>query len=134
MVNAEYVMESPMQYIVDIMQEANENYYNIYPFIEFWEETIENISDRRYQVLWKIYEELLRDPELKKAGEVIFVPEGPGHEKEGVFYYGEQPKRRLLYTWDIMDRDKRNNKARVTFRRYMALVANKSLRYKVFGF
>ena len=52
----------------------------------------------------------------------------------GFHYWGEQPKRRLMRSWDIMSLDKRNNIARVTFRRYMALVANKVLRVKVFGF
>lgn len=52
----------------------------------------------------------------------------------GLHYWGEPPKRRLMHNWDIMDLDKRNNKARVTFRRYMALVANRELRCKVFDF
>ena len=77
---------------------------------------------------------MLRDPELKKAGDVIFVPEGPEYEKVGLHYWGNPPKRRLIHNWNMIDWDKRNNKARVTFRRYMALVANKKLRYKVFGF
>lgn len=116
------------------MQEADEEYYRIYAFSDFFEETMENLKDKRFLALWKLYEEMLRDPELKKAGDVIFVPDGPGHEKEGLHYWGEQPKRRLMRSWDIMSLDKRNNIARVTFRRYMALVANKVLRVKVFGF
>ncbi|MBQ8199202.1 MAG: hypothetical protein IJZ76_07240 [Lachnospiraceae bacterium] len=40
----------------------------------------------------------------------------------------------LIGNWDLMSPSKKNNKARVTFRRYMALVANKALRNTVFGF
>lgn len=134
MMNTEFSIEKPVEYIVGLMEEANETYYRIYPFADFFEETLENIADKRYQTLWKLYDEMIHDTELKKAGDVIFVPEGPEYEKVGLHYLGEQPKRRLMMSWDIMESAKKNNKARVTFRRYMALVANKELRCKVFGF
>ena len=51
-----------------------------------------------------------------------------------IHYWGEQPKRRLISSWSIMDPSKKKNKARVTLRRYLALVANRRLREKVFGF
>ena len=86
------------------------------------------------QTLWRIFDTMIHDPEMKKAGDVIFVPDEPGHESEGLHYFGKQPKRRLIGYWDIMASDKRNNKARVTFRKYMALLGNKDLRCKVFGF
>ena len=133
-VNTDFLIKKPLDYILGLMQEADEEYYRIYAFSDFFEEMMENLKDKRFLALWKLYEEMLRDPELKKAGDVIFVPDGPGHEKEGLHYWGEQPKRRLMRSWDIMSLDKRNNIARVTFRRYMALVANKVLRVKVFGF
>lgn len=133
-VNMENVMENPLKYIINLMQEVNENYYRIFTFSDFFEETLENLTDIRYQSLWKLYEEMIYDPELKKAGDIIFVPDGPEHENEGLYYLGEQPKRRLIENWEFMDIDKKNNKARQTFRRYMALVANKELRHKIFGF
>ena len=130
----EFSIKNPLEYILALMEEADENYYRIYTFSEFFEESLENFKDKRYLSLWKLYEKMLRDPELKKAGDVIFVPEGPEYEKVGLHYWGNPPKRRLIHNWNMIDWDKRNNKARVTFRRYMALVANKKLRYKVFGF
>lgn len=133
-INTDFIIKKPYQYILELMQEADEEYYRIYTFSDFYEETLENLKDKRFLALWKLYEQMLRDPKLKKAGDVVFVPDGPGHEREGLHYLGEQPKRRLINSWCMMPWDKRNNIARVTFRRYMALVANKPLREKVFGF
>lgn len=73
-------------------------------------------------------------PEMEKAGSVVFVPEGPEYEHVGLHYYGTQPRRRLKRNWDIMKKDEKNNKARVTFRRYMALLENKKMRKEFFGF
>lgn len=134
LLGAELTIDNVLKYIVDLLEEVNESYYHIYAFYEFFEESLENLRDKRYQALWKIFDNMIHDPEMKKAGDVIFVPDGPGHEKEGLHYLGEQPKRRLIASWDFMDLDKKNNKARVTFRRYMALLGNKELRCKVFGF
>lgn len=49
-------------------------------------------------------------------------------------YFDPQSRRRLLKEWKSMSKENKNNKARVTFRRYMALAANKKLRKEVFGF
>lgn len=125
---------NPLRWIVDLMVYADEEYYRIYTFSDFFEETMENLMDKKYLVLWKIYDDMLHSPELEEAGSVIFVPEGSEYEREGLHYLGEQPRRRLITSWDIMEKDKRYNKARVMLRRYMALVANKELREKVFGF
>ncbi len=116
------------------MEYADENYYRVYTFSDFFQETMENLSDRRFWALWKMYDEMLHDPEMEKAGSVIFVPEGPEYENVGLHYYGTQPRRRLKRNWDIMKKDEKNNKAKVTFRRYMALVENRKLRKEVFGF
>lgn len=88
------VIAEPLTYILGLMEEAEENYYQIYTFAEFFEETLEHLQDKRYLRLWKLYEEMLRDPELKAA-------------------------------WEA---------SRVSLRGYMALVANRKLREKVFGF
>lgn len=101
---------------------------------EFFEESLENISDKKYQALWRLYDNMIHDPELRKAADVIFVPDDPEHEKEGLHYWGEQPKRRLTGIWEFMEKSKKYNKGRITLRRYMALVGNKRLREKVFGF
>ncbi|MCM1387286.1 MAG: hypothetical protein NC231_08170 [Bacillus sp. (in: Bacteria)] len=130
----EIQITNPLRWIVDLMVYADEEYYNIYTFSDFFEETIENLADKKYIVLWKIYEDMLYNPELEEAGSVIFVPEGSEHEHEGLHYWGEQPRRRLITSWDMMEEDKQCNKARVTLRRYMALAANKELRKEILGF
>jgi len=134
MLNTDFCIEHPIKYILDLMEEADENYYHIFTFKDFWEESLEHLSDKRFLVLWKMYEEMIRDPELKAAGDVIFVPDGPEYEHVGIFSWNNSSKRRLLRSWAIMEPSKKFNKARITFRRYMALVANKALRFKVFGF
>ena len=128
------VIDHPLRHMVELLEEAFENYYNIFAFTEFFEESIDNLSDKRYQTLWRLFDNMIHDEELKKAGDVIFVPDGPGHEHEGVQYYWNPPKRRLISLWEYMDPSKKKNKARVTLRRYLALVANRKLREKVFGF
>lgn len=133
-INSDFEIEKPLEYVLGLMEEARDNYYRIYTFSDFFEETLENLKDKRYQTVWKLYDEMLKEPKLMEAGDVIFVPEGPEYEHIGLHYSGEPPKRRLMKSWDMIDVEKRNNEARVTFRRYMALVANKELRKKVFGF
>ena len=127
-------IKNPLSYILNLMEEASDNYFRIYTQAEFFEESLENLNNRKFQALWKLYEEMIHDPICVKAGDVIFVPNEPGHENEGLHYWGEQPKRRLISNWEFMNPEMKQNKGRVTLRRYMALVANKALRRKVFGF
>lgn len=134
LIEKEVVIARPIEYIMELMKYAEDNYFRIFAFSDFFEETLENLSDKRYLTLWRLYDNMLHDPEMEEAGSVIFVPDGPEHEKEGIHYWGKQPKRRLKHIWDYTLQDERNNIARVTFRRYMELLANKTLRKKVFGF
>lgn len=127
-------VENLLNYMTELLVEADENYYNIFAFSDFVEESLNNSNDMRYQVLWRLFDKMIHDPELMKAGDVIFVPEGPEHESEGLHYWGEQPKRRLKSNWDFIKMSEKNNKGRVTLRRYMALVGNKLLRRELFGF
>lgn len=132
--NTNFVMENPLNRIVDLMEYADANYCCIYTMNDFFEETMEHLSDSRYQILWGIYDEMLHNPEMEEAGSVIFVPDEPEDEQVGSGDYEEKPRRRLLTDWKFMRKEKKRNKARVTFRRYMALVANRKLRQTVFGF
>ena len=128
------VVEKPLRYMVERLEEAEENFYHVFADSDFFEECLENLNDRRYQILWRLFDKLIHDSELREAADVIFVLEGPEHEKEGVHYWGEEPRKRLICSWDIMSHDKKYNKGRMTIRRYLALVANLKLRKKVFGF
>lgn len=120
LLNDDFSIDRMLSYISDLLKEANDNYYNIYAFTGFVEETLENMQDKRYQVVWKMFDNMIHDPEMIEIGNVIFVP--------------DEPKRRLISSWWVMDWSKRNNKARMILRRYMALMGNKELRCKIFGF
>ena len=60
------------------------------------------------------------EPEMINMGRVVFVP--------------DESECRLPRTWDIMEPEKKKNAARMSLRRYLALVGNVELRKKVFGF
>lgn len=130
----EFAVENPLHWILDLMEYADENYYCVYTFADFFEETLKHLNDRRFLALWKIYDGMLHDPEMEKAGSVIFVPEGPEYEQIGLYDPDARSRRRLKGGWSIMDSKDKNNAARVTFRRYMALLENRNLRKEVFGF
>ncbi len=123
-----------LKWIIGMLNYANSKYYRIYAFADFFYETLDNLDDRRYLALWKLFEDMLHDPELQEAGSVIFLKNN--EERNIIINYreGDSGARRLNETWQIMRPEKKFNKARMTFRRYMALVANKELRNKVFGF
>lgn len=130
----EFTVENPLYWILDLMEYADGNYYCVYAFADFFEETLKHLNDRRFLALWKIYDDMLHDPEMEKAGSVIFVPEGPEYEQIGLYDPDARSRRRLKWTWSIMDNKDKNNEARVTLRRYMALLENRNLRKEVFGF
>ena len=116
------------------MEYADEEYYHIYTFSAFFEETIEKLPDMRYLVLWEIYDRMLHRKDLQEAGQAIFVSEKTKKECAG-YQHAEEPRyHRLIKPWSLISEEKRNNIARVTLRRYMALIANAELRKKVFGF
>lgn len=128
-----YAVDNPLYWILDLMQYADENYYRVYTFSDFFQDSIEHLQDRRFLALWKIYDDMLHDPVMEEAGNVIFVPEGPEYEHAGLSYFGTPPRRRLKTYWDVMKKEDRDNEARITFRRYMALLGNRKLRNEVFG-
>ena len=112
-----------MRYIVDDLLFADCNYANIQVFSEFLEETMDNISDVRYHILWHIFHDIIHDPNMLKEGSVIF-------DKESL----DNGKKKLRYSWTMTDTDLKRNKARMTIKRYLSLIANKELRMRVFGF
>ena len=112
-----------MRYIVDDLLFADRNYVNIRAFSGFLEETMDNISDVRYHILWRIFHDMIHDPDMLKEGSVIF-------DKESL----ANGKKKLRYSWKMTDTNLKRNKARMTIRRYLSLIANKELRRKVFGF
>lgn len=112
-------IENPLLWIMDMLVYAENNYYQIYVFSDFFEESIENINDQRYLILWKIFEDMIYNEKFYKIGEVIFESEN---------------KEYLNNDWTLMSKDKKWNSARLKLRGYLGLIANKELRRKVFGF
>lgn len=121
--------EQPLIWILDLMEYAIDNYAYIFTIADFFEETVGNLNDARYLALWKVYEGMLHDEEMKKAGSVIFQKKENNEASNG-----EGANRQLVTSWTFMEYSKKKNKARNTLRQYMALVANKELRKEVFGF
>lgn len=74
------------------------------------------------------------DPQLIKAGSVIFAPEGTENKRNGFWEYKRNSKKVLIDDWVSISKEKKNNDGRKILRRYMALMANKKLRCQVFGF
>lgn len=130
-IKEDVIVDHPVNYILHLMKKAEERYYRIYTFTDFFEESLENMTDKRFLVLWKMYEDMLCEPKMQTIGEVIFKPE---EYYDPRCAYPKDEKRYLIGSWHLMNPVIKNNKARVTLRRYMALVANKGLRNRVFGF
>lgn len=43
-----YVVENPLYWILELMEYADENYYRIYTFSDFFKETMEHLNDERF--------------------------------------------------------------------------------------
>lgn len=122
-------IENPLSWIMVMLDYAENNYYQIYAFTDFFEETIENMKDQRYLILWKIFEDMIYNKKLYKIGGIIFKSENKEYDHWDRLY-----KRRLIESWSVMSRNKKWNTARLKLRGYLGLIANKELRRKVFGF
>lgn len=51
--------------MVNLMSQADQQ-YDVYTFYDFFEESLENLMNIKYQTLWMIYEELLQKKEPKE--------------------------------------------------------------------
>lgn len=122
-------VEHPIMWIIDLLDYAENNYCQIYAFTDCLKETFENINDQKYLVLWKIFEDMIYDKTMYQNGSVIFRSEENEYSKWDGLY-----RRRLNENWSFMPRDKKWNSSRLKLRGYLALIANKELRNKVFGF
>lgn len=77
----------------------------------------------RYHILWRIFHDMIHDPDMLKESSVIF-------DKESL----ANGEKKLRYSWKMTDTNLKRNKARMTVKRYLSLISNKELRRKVFGF
>lgn len=117
-------MHGPLRRIMNTMDFGQEHYWRLYVFEEFMNETLDNITDSRYMALWKLFDELLHEPENLQAASVLFEiahPNWDGSSRKGDY-------------WGSLSSEDKFNKGRQAMRRFLALVANIGLRKKVFGF
>lgn len=63
--NSRLETEHPLRYMVNLMSQADQQ-YDVYTFYDFFEESLENLMNIKYQTLWMIYEELLQKKEPKE--------------------------------------------------------------------
>lgn len=98
-----------LKWLVELISEEQDAGLWSFPFADFFEETVEHLSDKRYICLWKIFEQLLHDPELMN-----------------------EPEKTLddMFREDRMPR----NDAQQKLKRYNEIMANRELRKRVFGF
>ena len=125
-------VEHPLTWINEMLEFADEEYYQVFCFSDFYEESLEHLCDVRYLTLWQLFYDMLHDPEMKALGMTVFAPDQPESQQNSL--WGNEGRHRLSESWSFMPREKKRNPARMALRRYMALVANKALRNQVFGF
>ncbi len=126
-------IEGGLKWICGLMVRACKEYYRIYTFSDFFEETIEHLSDKKYLAAWKIYEEMLDDPDMREAGSVIFSDEKYG-ERYFDRRYDTEPIYRLTENWEWIPPERKFNRARVMLQGYMSLLFNRDLRAEVLEF
>lgn len=118
-------IDNKLDWICNLLIYASNNYFYINPFTSFLMETILNLEDKRYLVLYKIFEEIIHDPKMLEIGSVLFVDKTPVNDKKYVIRKGVDFKE-SIYNID--------NDARKRIKRYLGLIANKELRNRVFDF
>lgn len=117
-------MQSPLRRIKNIIDFGESHYYKLLLFEDFINETMDNIADKRFMALWTVFDEVLHDPENLEAAKVVI---------EQVEWDSLANEYRCAKWWRMSDEFK-FNKGRRAMRRFVALMANKELRNKVFGF
>ena len=97
---------------IDLFMKANSIYKKIYPFADMFYEFLLNLNDKRYQKALLLFDEVLE--ENREKGEVI--------------------NNRTFSSWDLEDTSITFNEGRMNIKRFLALMANKEMRKKIFGF
>ena len=95
-----------------LMNEINAYYWRIFPFEAMFYEFVEHISQREYSSAIELIRTVANDVENRKAGKII-------------------EKRRNGY---FCSKNVIENEGRVQVKRLFAVLANKALRRKYFGF
>ncbi len=99
-----------MRYLINCLKEADETYKRIFAFKDNFEEFTAHIEDRKYKALIMLLKLLI-------------------DENKDYAVYTEN-----ISTWGLKTRKFTFNRGRIKIKRYLAIIANKQLRMKVFGF
>ena len=101
-----------MQDFMKLLTDINEYYWRILPFEEMFYDFLQNISQKEYAAAIELMRQIAEDKDIRKAGEVI-----------------QYRKNRESESKNVID-----NEGRLQVKRIFAVLANRQLREKYFGF
>lgn len=123
-------LDKPLRYIKEVLDYAEEYYSHIYLFNDFVDETMDKINEAEFMALWILFERVLHDKKnLEASKDLIEAAEGYENDEN----YAANRNRVCDLSWRFVRRKYKFNSGRSNIRRFVALVANKELRHKVFG-
>ena len=101
-----------MQDFMKLLTDINEYYWRILPFEEMFYDFLQNISQKEYAAAIELMRQIAEYEDIRKAGEVI-----------------QYRKNRESESKNVID-----NEGRLQVKRIFAVLANRQLREKYFGF
>ena len=101
-----------MQDFMKLLTDINEYYWRILPFEEMFYDFLQNISQKEYAAAIELMRQIAEDKDIRKAGEVIKYRKNRESESKNVI----------------------DNEGRLQVKRIFAVLANRQLREKYFGF
>lgn len=101
-----------MQDFMKLLTDINEYYWRILPFEEMFYDFLQNISQKEYAAAIELMRQIAEDEDIRKAGEVIKYRKNRESESKNVI----------------------DNEGRLQVKRIFAVLANRRLREKYFGF
>lgn len=123
-------LDKLFRYIQEVLDYAEEYYSHIYLFNDFVDETMDKINKAEFMALWILFERVLHDEQnLEASKDLIEAAEGYEDDEN----YAANRHRVCDVSWRFVRREYKFNSGRSNIRRFVALVANKELRHKVFG-
>lgn len=123
-------LDKPLRYIKEILDYAEEYYSHIYLFNDFIDETMDKINKAEFMALWILFERVLHDEKnLEASKDLIEAAEGYEDDEN----YAANRHRVCDVSWTFVRKEYKFNGGRSNIRRFVALVANKELRHKLFG-
>ena len=101
-----------MQDFMKLLTDINEYYWRILPFEEMFYDFLQNISQKEYAAAIELMRQIAEDKDIRKAGEVIKYRKNRESESKNVI----------------------DNEGRLQVKRIFAVLTNRRLREKYFGF